>query len=49
LQEFSFKVIYKRGKVHFVPDELSHVKHGELAVAMENQLHDIVIFLLIID
>jgi hypothetical protein len=36
LQEFNFKVIYKLGKVHFVLDQLSRAKNGELAIGVED-------------
>jgi hypothetical protein len=35
--------------VHFVPNQLSHAKNGELAVGVEDQLHDVALFLLIDD
>jgi hypothetical protein len=34
LQEFDFKVIFKLGQVHFLPDQLSKINHGELAVGV---------------
>ncbi len=49
MQEFNFKVIYKLGKVHVVPNQLSHARNGELVVGMEDQLFDVVIFILTSD
>jgi len=36
LQEFNFKVIYKVGKVHFLPDQISCAKNGKLAIGVED-------------
>jgi hypothetical protein len=47
LQEFNFKVIYKLGKVQFAPNQLSRVKNGLPIVGEEDQLHDVVIFLIL--
>jgi len=49
LHEFNFKVIYKLGRVHVVPYQLSHAINGELIVGMEDQLFDVVIFILTSD
>jgi len=40
LQEFDFKIIFKLSRVHFLPNQLSIINHGELAIGVENQLHD---------
>lgn len=47
--EFNFKVIYKLGKVHVVLDQLSHARNGEPAVGVEDQLFDVVFFLIVAD
>ncbi len=44
-QEFDFKVIYKLGKVHFLPDHLSQISHGESPRGIEDQLLDISLFI----
>jgi hypothetical protein len=49
LQAFDFKINYKLGKVHFVLNQLSHVKNGELAIGVEDKLPDTAIFLLTVD
>jgi len=49
LQEFNFKVIYKPGNVHFIPNQLLRTTNGKLAISVEDQLLDAIIFLLIID
>jgi hypothetical protein len=49
LQEFNFKVIYKPRKVHFVPNQLLHVFNRKPTVVVEDQLLDVVIFLLTYD
>jgi hypothetical protein len=38
LQEFDFKVIFKLGHVHFLPNQLSIINHGEPTIGVENQL-----------
>jgi len=35
--------------LHFVLDQLSHAKNGELAIGVEDQLLDVALFLLIVD
>jgi len=35
--------------LHFVLDQLSHAKNGELAIGVEDRLLDVALFLLIID
>ncbi len=37
LQEFDFKIIFKLGWVHFLPNQLSRISHGELAIGVEDQ------------
>jgi len=49
LQEFNFKVIYKLGKVHFIPNQLLRTTNGKHAISVEDQLLDVTIFLLTID
>jgi hypothetical protein len=49
LQEFNFKVIYKSRKLHFVPNQLSCAKNAEPTIGVEDQLFDVVFFLLTID
>jgi hypothetical protein len=44
LQEFDFKVVYKLGQVHFVPDHLSQIGYGESTIGVEDQLLDIALF-----
>jgi len=44
LQEFDFKVIFKLSRVHSLPNQLSIINHGELAIGVENQLHDAQLF-----
>jgi hypothetical protein len=34
LQEFDFKIIFKPGWVHFLPDQLSKINHGKLAITI---------------
>jgi hypothetical protein len=46
LLKFNFKVIYKSRNVHFVLDQLSHAKNGELIVGVEDQLFDVILFLI---
>ncbi len=48
MHEFNFKVIYKLGKVHVVPYQLSHVGNGE-PISVEDQLFDVVLFILTVD
>ncbi len=40
LQEFDFKVIFKLGEVHFLPNQLSIINHRELTIGVEDQLRD---------
>ncbi len=44
LQEFDCKIIFKLSRVHFLPNQLSIINHGELAIGVENQLHDAQLF-----
>jgi hypothetical protein len=49
LQEFDFKVVYKPCQIHFVPDHLSQIGHGELAIGVEDQLSNVALFAIQID
>jgi hypothetical protein len=49
LQEFDSKIIFKLGWVHFLPDQLSIINHGELAIGVEDQLPDAQLFGIEID
>ncbi len=40
LREFDFKVIFKLGWVHLLPNQLSIISHGESAIRVADQLHD---------
>ncbi len=44
LQEFDFKVIFKPGQVHFLPDQLFIINHGKLVIGAEDQLFDTQLF-----
>jgi hypothetical protein len=41
---FDFKVIFKPGWVHFLPNQLSIINHGESAIRVKDQLHDAQLF-----
>jgi hypothetical protein len=41
---FDFKIIFKPSWVHFLPNQLSIINHGELAIRVEDQLHDAQLF-----
>jgi hypothetical protein len=43
-QEFDFKIIFKLGWVHFLPNQLSILNHGESVIRVEDQLHDAQLF-----
>ncbi len=49
LQEFDFKVIFKLGRVHFLPNQLSIINHGEPAIGVEDQLFNAQLFGIQID
>jgi hypothetical protein len=49
LQEFDFKVIFKPGWVHFLPNQLSIIDHGVLVIEVEDQLFDAQLFGIKID
>jgi hypothetical protein len=49
LQEFDFKVVYKLGQIHFVPNHLSWISHGEPTAWVEDQLLDATLFVVQID
>jgi hypothetical protein len=49
LQEFDFKVIFKLGWVHFLPNQLSIINHRELTIGVEDQLLDVQLFGIEID
>jgi hypothetical protein len=49
LQEFDFKVIFKQGWVHFLPNQLSRIKHGKLTIVVEDQLLNAQLFGMEID
>jgi hypothetical protein len=49
ITRIQLKVVYKLGKVHFVPDQLLCAKNGEPIIGMEDQLLDATLFLLITD
>jgi hypothetical protein len=49
LQEFDYKIIFKPERVHFLPDQLSIINHGELAIRVEVQLPDAQLFGIEID
>jgi hypothetical protein len=44
LQEFDFKVVLKLGRIHFLPDHLSRINHGELVIGIDDQLLDVHLF-----
>jgi hypothetical protein len=44
LQEFNLKIVYKLGQVHFVPDQLFQISHGEPTIRVEDQLLDAMLF-----
>jgi hypothetical protein len=37
-------MVYKLGQIHFVPDHLSQIGHGELAIGVEDQLSSATLF-----
>jgi hypothetical protein len=43
-QEFDFNVIYKPSKIHFLPNHLSRINHGELVEGIEDHLSDAHLF-----
>ncbi len=49
LQEFDFKIIFKLGRVQFLPNQLSKINHGKLTIGVEDQLADAQLFGIIID
>ncbi len=49
LQEFDFKVIFKPSWVHFMPNQLSRINHGEPAIGVEDQLPNVQLFGIEID
>jgi hypothetical protein len=46
LQEFDSKVVYKPGWIHFVPNQLSQISHGEPTIRVKAQLLDAILFTL---
>jgi hypothetical protein len=36
LQEFDFKIIYKSGRIHFLPNCMSRINHGELTEGVDD-------------
>ncbi len=49
LQEFDYKVVYKPNRIHFVPDHLSQIGHGELITKVKDQILDSTLFVVQID
>ncbi len=42
--KFDFKVIFKPCQVHFLPNQLSKINHGKLAIGVEYQLPNAQLF-----
>ncbi len=49
LQEFDFKKQFKLGRVHFLPNQLSRINHGELAIGVKDQFPNAQLFGIEID
>jgi hypothetical protein len=49
LQEFDLKIVYKPNKVHFLPNHLSRISHGELAKGVDDQLPNAHLFIVGVD